>query len=109
MKKQEVLTIWQTHFEKHLNTQFPHDEDALSELDSDMNVEEFSPITQTEVANAVKQLKNRKSPGIDGITAELYQKWWYNDGKDTGKTFQPSYRIRGTSQRLVKNDGYPNT
>ena len=33
MKKQEVLTIWQTHFEKHLNTQFPHDEDALSELD----------------------------------------------------------------------------
>ena len=71
MKKQEVLTIWQIHFEKHLNTQFPHDEDALSELDSDMNVEEFSPITQTEVANAVKQLKNRKSPGIDGITAEL--------------------------------------
>ena len=71
MKKQEVLTIWQTHFEKHLNTQFPHDEDALSELDSDMNVEEFSPITQTEVANAVKQQKNRKSPGIDGITAEL--------------------------------------
>ena len=32
MKKQEVLTIWQTHFEKHLNTQFPHDEDALSEF-----------------------------------------------------------------------------
>ena len=71
MKKQEVLTIWQTHFEKHLNTQFPHDEDSLSELDSDMNVEEFPPITQTEVANAVKQLKNLKSPGIDGITAEL--------------------------------------
>ena len=109
MKKQEVLTIWQTHFEKHLNTQFPHDEDALSELDSDMNVEELSPITQTEVANAVKQLKKSKVTWNRWNYSRTYQKWWYNDGKDTGKTFQPSYRIRGTSQRLVKNDGYPNT
>ena len=26
MKKQDILDIWKLHFEKHLNTQFPHDE-----------------------------------------------------------------------------------
>lgn len=29
------------------------------------------PITEQEVRNAIKQLSNRKSPGVDGITSEL--------------------------------------
>ena len=29
MKKQDILNIWKSHFEKHLKSQFPHDEDTL--------------------------------------------------------------------------------
>ena len=46
MKKQVILNIWKSHFEKHLNTQFPHDEDALREFEPEAeNVTEYiSPI-----------------------------------------------------------------
>ena len=71
-KKQDVLHIWKTHFEKHLNTQFKHDENALQEFDSvDVNNENIPPITEQEVKYSIKQLSNRKSPGVDGITSEL--------------------------------------
>ena len=33
-KNQDVLRIWKAHFEKHLNTQFNHDENSLQEFDS---------------------------------------------------------------------------
>ena len=70
-KKQDVLHIWKTHFEKHLNTQFKHDENALQEFDSlDVNNENIPPITEQEVKYSIKQLANRKSPGVDGITSE---------------------------------------
>ena len=31
-KKQDVLHIWKAHFEKHLNTQFNHEKNALQNL-----------------------------------------------------------------------------
>ena len=71
-KKQDVLYIWKTHFEKHLNTQFKHDENALQEFYSvDVNNENIPPITEQEVKYPIKQLANRKSSGVDGITSEL--------------------------------------
>ena len=70
--KQDVLHIWKTHFEKHLNTQFKHDENALQEFYSvDVNNENIPPITEQDVKFSIKQLANRKSPGVDGITSEL--------------------------------------
>ena len=33
-KNQDVLHIWKEHFEKNLNTQFNHDENALQEFES---------------------------------------------------------------------------
>ena len=70
--KQDVLHIWKTHFEKHLNKQFKHDENALQEFDSvDVNNENLPPITEQEVKYSIKQLAYRKSPGVDGITSEL--------------------------------------
>ena len=71
-KKQDVLHIWKAHFEKHLNTQFKHNENALQEFDSvDVNNENIPPITEQEVKYSIKQLANRKSLGVDGITYEL--------------------------------------
>ena len=65
-KKQDVLHIWKTHFEKHLNTQFKHDENALQELDSvDIHNENIPPITEQEVKYSIKQLANRNSHGVN--------------------------------------------
>ena len=64
MKKQDILNMWKSHFEKHLNTQFPHDEDALIEFEPDEeNVTEIiPPITEQQVENFIKRLSNRKAP-----------------------------------------------
>ena len=54
-KKQDVLHIWKTNFEKHLNTQFKHDEKALKEFDLvDVNNENIPSITEQEVKYSIK-------------------------------------------------------
>ena len=71
MKKHDIFNIWKSHFEKHLNTQFPHDKDALREFETETEnaTEYIPPITGHEVENSIKRLSNRKAPGIDGITS----------------------------------------
>ena len=44
------------------------DEDQASDLDSQITIEELDAI--------VEGLKNGKSPGYDGLTAEFYKKFW---------------------------------
>ena len=34
------------------------------------------PITQLEIENAIKQFKNSKSPGSDGLPIEFYKFFW---------------------------------
>ena len=71
-KKQDVFYIWKEHFEKHFNTPLNNDENALQEFNSvDVNNEKIPPITEQEVKYSIKQLVNRKSSGVDGITSEL--------------------------------------
>ena len=36
-----------------------------------------APITEEELLEAVMQLNDNKSPGLDGITAEFYKTYWY--------------------------------
>ena len=35
-----------------------------------------SPISKEEIDIALKQLKNNKSPGIDGYSAEFFKRFW---------------------------------
>ena len=37
----EVLRIWKSHFETHLNTSFPHDPDALNSLKGELRPTNF--------------------------------------------------------------------
>ena len=41
----------------------------------DVNLELYDPPTREEIGKATMQLKVGKSPGIDGIPAEVYQHW----------------------------------
>ena len=72
-KQENVLKLWKEHFEKHLNTSFDHDENALHSLNAaqDENVESVPEITVEEIKTAISKMKNRKAPGADQITSEV--------------------------------------
>ena len=56
----------------HLNTSFPHNEEALDEL-NDSPVDEDcddSEISREEIHKAIKKVKNKKAPGFDSISIE---------------------------------------
>jgi len=47
-----------------------------SKLDENDNLILDSPISFEECENVLKEMKNGKSPGSDGITAEFYKQYW---------------------------------
>ena len=77
--KTDVLARWQEHFDDLLNGEFVANEAmVLGFLDDDGNEQTVPEPTREEVTNAIKSLKNNKSPGPDGIPAELLK----NGGND---------------------------
>ncbi len=54
-----------------LNTEFPHNEEALNTIQSADVENDDDPPTEQEVEKSIKALKNRNSPGWDKITAEV--------------------------------------
>ena len=68
----KILECWSQHFCNHLNTRFPHDQEAENSVpDPPNNVDKHPEISMQEVQNAVKRMKLRKAPGVDNITAEV--------------------------------------
>ena len=57
-------------------------------------------ITEKELQEAVSQLQDEKSPGIDGITAEFYKQFWYLIHT---QYFEYITEARGTSLPAGKN------
>jgi hypothetical protein len=59
-------------------------------------------VSLDECTKAVDKLKQNKSPGLDGITAEFYQTFWYCLGTILVKAYNESFNdgILCTSQRI---------
>ena len=75
-KAREVLNLWKSHFEKHLNTFFPRDETALISIDipnlePDQLVVVEPEITKDEIVKAIKETKRRKAPGANQSRIEV--------------------------------------
>ena len=69
---QEVLKCWENGFKEHLNTEFPHDSAAINNINilhNDQN--HIEDINNEEMRKAIREMKNRKSPGIDIVTSEI--------------------------------------
>ena len=71
----EVLKIWNENFEKHLNTEFPHDESILQSIPETMpgtkqSTEELIT-SKEEIRKTISLLKNNKAPGFDLVTVEV--------------------------------------
>ena len=62
-----------------------------------------SPISLNELSKAVKQRKKEKSPGLDGITAEFYLKFWDMISEEF---LQVLKEIEDTQSLFFREQGY---
>ena len=76
--QKQVVDRWAEHFQTLLNQPASPDLAVLEELPSYPTIEELDlPPTFSEVLAAVKALKNNKTPGPDGIPAEILKQGGY--------------------------------
>ncbi|CAK8680067.1 unnamed protein product [Clavelina lepadiformis] len=62
--------------ETNENAQYAFLNETTRKLNTEDNKNLEKPITIEEIENAVKSMKNGKSPGPDGLSAELYKECW---------------------------------
>ena len=65
------LNRWSEHFSELLNTELKVDEDLLNATPTANSPDDEPPPSRAMIAAAVKRLKNRKTPGVCLITAEM--------------------------------------
>jgi Reverse transcriptase (RNA-dependent DNA polymerase) len=70
----DIMKRWREHFSLLLNREIPLNGYLPTNVPlSDEQLELENEITIEEVEKAIKQMKNRKAAGIDGIQAEIYK------------------------------------
>lgn len=77
-KNEEIVARWADHFNTLLNQVNPTTPQILDALPNLPALEALDKTPElTEVLSAIKGLKNNKSPGPDGIPAEIFKKGGY--------------------------------
>jgi len=66
----KVKKRWKEHFAEVLNRPPPTQSELESEACELLEIE-TGPVTHTEIRTAIKQMKNGKAGGVDGVTTEL--------------------------------------
>ena len=71
-EKDEVLRVWTNYFDRLLNVDDGREADLTGVIGVGVNGSEVEvEVNEEEVRNAVKRLKNGKSPGVDDIMSEM--------------------------------------
>lgn len=70
-EEKQIMTRWKEYFKKLLNPQDTMQEELQGNDEDISKDEEQDDITKDELIQALKKLKNGKSPGEDKITAEM--------------------------------------
>jgi len=71
--KAEIKQRWKQHYEELYNSGNPVDRTVLEELPVNNKQERMLNIMEGEIEAAIKNLKRKKAPGEDNITAEMIQ------------------------------------
>ncbi|XP_078682384.1 uncharacterized protein LOC144916861 [Branchiostoma floridae x Branchiostoma belcheri] len=74
LSEEEQNQRWAEHFKETLNQPEPQEVYTFPDVDGNELDVDCDNITEDEVANAIKNLKNHKAAGIDQISAELLKK-----------------------------------
>jgi len=69
-KEEEVKKRWKEHFAEVLNRPPPTRSELESEVCEPLEID-TGPVTHAEIRIAIKQMKNGKAGGVDGVTTEL--------------------------------------
>ena len=73
--KEAILQRWSEHVEGLFSDRRTVQESSLAKIpQADVTLELDDPPTREEIKKATMQLKVGKSPGIDGIPAEVYRR-----------------------------------
>ena len=78
----------------HISNVLGENETKLSDQEAE-NLE--GEITLTELAQALKNMKNDKSPGLDGFTAEFFKFFWIDIGVFVLRSLNMGYRTGNLS------------
>ena len=76
MDEQEVINRWKQHFNEHLNGARAEEQVEDNHYNGERNNEAVPAPTMNEVKEAIKQLKNNKVAGTDGLAPELFKFKW---------------------------------
>jgi len=105
----EVLDLWKEHFEAHLNTSFPHDINAINDLEPEENELPSGPheneINKDEVRSAIRKMKKKKTPGSDEITTEVIKAGGDSMVDMLHKIFNVIWRSEMTPSELYTRKG----
>src|SRR3984885_7608136 len=71
--KADIKNRWKEYYETLYNEENPVDSTVLDEIPSSNSHEHMEDILEEEVEAAIRNLKKRKAPGEDNITAEMIQ------------------------------------
>ena len=73
-EKPAIVSSWREYFSNLLNCPATVREEALASLDQYPVQEDMAnPPTLEEILPAIKSMKSGKTPGLDGIPAEIYK------------------------------------
>ena len=84
--KTNIMARWKEHYSTLLNTRNPSSPSCIEDIPQlPMKAELAEPPSMQEVGNAIKNLKNHKSPGSDGIPGELLK---FGGGATVNKLYE---------------------
>ena len=107
----DILKLQKQYYQDLYKDELKIDEVPINELIGEnlhkLNKEESDnlegEITHEELANALKNMKNSKSPGSDGFTAEFFKFFWVDLGKFILKSV--NYACKHGSLSVTQNQG----
>lgn len=90
--QEEICLFYSNLYKSKLNKSecdilFESINDDIKKLDAEDKHILEEELTITEIENALKQMKNSKSPGIDGLTSEFLKHFWVDIKKSPYKAF----------------------
>ena len=102
----EIQSIYKKLYNKRQqnNSKFNFFDESINKLSNIDRTKCEGLITESECLNALKCMKNQKSPGSDGITVEFYKIFWNNIKEFYVNSINYSFETSWTMSLFLRDD-----